>query len=177
MTQQNLWCIITIVLLFVYAAYYLVREAKHLRDESECRDIMESEVILLSKILSKNSSLDMIKIISKLHYFPDDSGSFFVMDYQGKLWCHSEHDHVGPTDLTQSHNLSFHLPHEDIIRVARQGGGYVRYEWHGRQKLTFVHPVANTPYIVGSGLCVDSDSQLRRRVWNVKQKLKPRSNE
>lgn len=168
---------VAVGLLLLYCAWYMICEFKHIRDESEYKDIMETEVSLLAQVLAQASDQkQMIDIVTNLKYFPDGSGRFFILDYEGNLYCHGESGFCGRINLRdQSNSLPFNVPHEDIVSIARDGGGYIKYDYYGVQHLAFIQPVPNTKLIVGSSLGVDHNSKMTRKLWKLDQKLKSKT--
>jgi hypothetical protein len=154
-----------VVLLAVIVVVLLVAYTQHLcamRNESEYRDIMEYQTMLVAALLKEQPSL--LKTISQIRYFPDQSGFFIVLDYDNKLLAHG--DYHG--DLTQK--VPFDLPAKDLVDLAKQGGGYMRLNYRGHLYDFFVYAYANSPFVVVSGLSVDSHHVANRCNWKRVQR-------
>lgn len=175
-TNCEIWLIIGIGLLIFGCVWYIYREIKYARDESEYKDLLESQVRLVAQIMSdkQNQTPAFIKTVSQLKFFPDQSGSFFIIDFQGNLYCNGDDEFCGVVDLTKPNDLHYQYPYQDIIQAARDGGGYIKFNWKGMQFLAFIQNIPSSNLIIGSGLFTDSSSCKRRKKWNIKQRIKPR---
>jgi hypothetical protein len=146
--------VIIIILLFVYIRHILT-----LRNESEYRDIVEYQTMLVAAMLAHNPSL--LSMIGKIRYFPDQSGFFVVLNYSGQILVHGDYD----GDLKSENDLPFVIPVGDMVELAKNGGGYVRYNYQGHVYQSFVFAYPNSPYIVCSGLFSDIYHTDKRQRW------------
>lgn len=142
------------------------------RNEAEYRDIVEYQTMLVSALLQKHPEL--LPSLSRLRFFPDQSGFFIVLNYQGQLLSHGDYE----GDLTPP--LPFDWPVAEIVALAKAGGGYVKYNYKGFIYESFVHGLASSPFIVCSGLYTDLQHiRTRLDTWQrvdrtlIKHRSKP----
>jgi len=147
-----------LVLLTVAIVWSYCKNALATRNEAEYRDIVEYQTLLVAALISQQPAL--IPQLKTLRYFPDQSGFFVVLDLTGQLLCHGDYD--GPLDQT----LPFHLPVAALVDTARNGGGYVRYNYKGYVYESFAYVYPNSSYVVCSGLFIDvRHIQQRLATW------------
>ena len=99
-----------------------------------------------------------------------DDGYFFVYDMQGRNLMHPRQPELVGRDLW---NLRDHYGAptiQNLVAVAKRGGGLVRYNWvkptTGKPvpKLGYVMPIAAWGWIIGSGLYLDDVQATLNRV-------------
>jgi hypothetical protein len=147
-----------LILLSVTLIWVYCKNAIATRNEAEYRDIVEYQTMLAAALISQHPSL--IPDFQKVRYFPDQSGFFVVLDFTGKVLCHGDYD----GDIDQP--LPFNLPINSILETARNGGGYVRYNYKGHIYESFVYVYPGSSYIVCSGLFIDIHHiQKRLDTW------------
>ncbi len=164
---QPMWilCAFFILLLFIIIYNYL-RSIIDARNESEYRDIIEYQTTLLGHILAENPNV--LPTISKLRFFPDKSGFFIVLNYEGKILSHG--DYKG--EIKDSTTVPFQLPTREMVEIAKNGGGYIRYNYKGYIYQSFVYSLPTSPYIVCSGLFTDIHHiEKRRNQWKRVDKV------
>ena len=150
-------CGLTFVMLSLLVVY--MRHMFTVRNESEYRDIVEYQTMLVAAMLAAQPNL--LPTVGKLRYFPDQSGFFIVLDYTGKILVHGDYD--GKLDSEQ--HLPFIIPVNDMVETAKNGGGYIRYNYKGHIYQSFVYGYPNSPYIVTSGLFSDLHHVTKRKEW------------
>jgi len=163
---MKLWYALILGLVLL-SLWFWVDHTLELRNECECKDLMECQTNQLATILSNNSSDQLYKTISTMRFFPDDSGSYFVMDYNGTIYADSE---LGICEKKDVKEVPVHRPFTKIVDLAKKGGGYVKYEWKGRQKTAYVKPVPEQNLLLCSSMYTDWHSIKKRRKWNLVQK-------
>jgi two-component system NarL family sensor kinase len=94
-----------------------------------------------------------------------DDGYFFVYDMQGRNLMHPRQPELVGRNLWDLRDQYGTPTIQNLVKVARQGGGLVRYNWikpssgptAGKPvpKLGYVVPIAHWGWIVGSGLYLD----------------------
>jgi two-component system NarL family sensor kinase len=90
-----------------------------------------------------------------------DDGYFFVYDMQGRNLMHPRQPELVGRNLWDLRDQYGTPTIQNLVKVARQGGGLVRYNWvkptTGKPvpKLGYVVPIAHWGWIVGSGLYLD----------------------
>jgi len=147
--------ILVVALLFHYHRYMHI-----LRNEAEYRDIVEYQTMLTSALLFQNPSI--LSTLNQIRYFPDRSGFFVVLDFDGNVLSHG--DYNGKVD----ESLPFNLPITSLIDAAKNGGGYVKYNYKGYIYDSFVYNYPGSSFIVCSGLYNDPE-HIQSRVDNWKR--------
>lgn len=160
MSNIEQWILlIIIIILFLLLCKVYIANLIELRNESEYRDIVEYEVMLAAQLLSVDPKL--LNTLGKIRFFPDNSGFFIVIDFNGSLLVHGDYN----GNLSDTSKLPFELPVKDIIDTAKQGGGYIRYNYRGNLYQSFIYPVPDSNMILSSGLIIDSAFIKKRQQW------------
>lgn len=146
------------VLIIILISLY-IHSIVNVRNESEYRDVVEYQTTLVGNLLLLQPTL--LPSLGRIRYFPDQSGFFVVIDYEGKILANG--------DPASASAQSF--PVQDIIQLAKNGGGYLRHNYRGELYQTFVYANPQSPYIVCSGLFVDSSQMNRRTKWRRTTKM------
>lgn len=109
---------------------------------------------------SDAATLEEAKRVLQSLSFGDD-GYFFVYDMQGRNLMHPRQPELVGRDLWDLHD-EFGAPTiQNLVAVARQGGGLVRYNWvkpstrKSAPKLGYVVAIKDWGWIMGSGLYLD----------------------
>ncbi len=90
-----------------------------------------------------------------------DDGYFFVYDMDGRNLMHPRQPELVGRDLWNLHDRFGAPTIQNIVAVAKQGGGLVRYNWvkpstnKSAPKLGYVVSIPQWGWIVGSGLYLD----------------------
>jgi two-component system NarL family sensor kinase len=109
---------------------------------------------------SDPATLDQAKRTLQSLGFGDD-GYFFVYDLQGRNLMHPRQPELVGRDLWNLRDQYGAPTIQDLVKVAQQGGGLVRYNWvkptTGKSvpKLGYVVPIAGWGWVMGSGLYLD----------------------
>jgi len=113
---------------------------------------------------SDPATLEEAKRILQSLGFGDD-GYFFVYDMRGRNLMHPRQPELVGRDLWNLRDQYGAPTIQNLVKVARQGGGLVRYNWvkpssgssPGKPvpKLGYVVPIAGWGWIMGSGLYLD----------------------
>lgn len=138
-------CFLSFVLLVGY-----FKNTISMRNEAEYRDIVEYQTMLVAAMIKQNPSI--VSSVGNLRYFPDNSGFFIVLDLNGKVVTHGD----------EEDESSFNLPASDILTIAKEGGGYIRYNYKGNVHDLFIYFYPGSKYIVCSGLFIDNQNINRR---------------
>ena len=142
-----LLCVYFVLIVFLLYQYF--KYLTILRNEAEYRDLVEYQTLLTAALLFKNPSI--LSTLDQIRYFPDQSGFFIVLNFDGKVLSHGDYD----GDVQVDDILPFHLPVANILETAKNGGGYVKYNYKGYIYDSFVYNHVGSPYIVCSGLYND----------------------
>jgi len=109
---------------------------------------------------SDAATLEEAKRILQSLGFGDD-GYFFVYDMAGRNLMHPRQPELVGRDLWNLHDQHGAPTIQNLVAVAKRGGGLVRYNWvkptSGKPapKLGYVVPIARWGWIMGSGLYLD----------------------
>jgi hypothetical protein len=167
--NKKMSCVLTIaifvlVIILVTLLLVYIRHLYCIRNESEYRDIMEYQTMLVAALLHNQPSL--LPLIGSIRFFPDQSGFFIVLNYQGKLLAHGDANIPSQPD----EELPFFFPSDDIVDIAKSGGGYLRYNYKGHVYQSFIHAHPHSPYIVCSGIFSDTNHINKRNNWKRSDK-------
>lgn len=161
-------CVGLIVLMSIVGVMVYMHRVYIERNESEYQHIVEYQTMLLSALISQESSTQsLLTTIPKIRFFPDQSGSFVILNTGGKI-------------LTQTQS-TYYYPVQRIVELAQSGGGWIRFSVDGSPFDCFVHHLANTDLIVCSGLYADASDIESRSNWKrakrylLKENTKPRA--
>jgi hypothetical protein len=159
MSESIHWGLLGVLgLLLFYLIWSYGKNVIVTRNEAEYRDIVEYQTMLVAALVHKNPKL--IPEFQTVRYFPDQSGFFIILDFDGTLLVHG--DYSG--DLTQP--LPFNWPVTVILDTAKNGGGYIRYNYKGYVYESFIYIYPGSSYIVCSGLFNDHHHiQQRLTQW------------
>lgn len=100
-----------------------------------------------------------LKLLASLDYGPD--GYFFVYDLDGTVLMHSRQPELLGRNLWEQRDAKGRLTIQQLIAQARQGGGFVDYEWRKPStgqpapKLGYVIGLERWHWMVGTGLYLD----------------------
>jgi two-component system NarL family sensor kinase len=90
-----------------------------------------------------------------------DDGYFFVYDLQGRSLMHSRQPDLVGRNLWELRDSQGRLTIQDLLARAREGGGYVEYQWRKPSsaqtapKLGYVTALPRWNWMVGTGLYLD----------------------
>ena len=167
MLYQRYFYLAIIILIFLILMRVYIINIITTRNESEYKDIVEYQTMLVANILTQNPSI--LSSIGKLRYFPDKSGFFIILDYSGKILVNGDYDGdlAGP--------LPFDLPTANIVDTAKQGGGYIIFNYKGNIFQLFIYSIPSSPYIVCSGIFTDVyHIDHRQNTWKRKDRILPK---
>lgn len=160
-------CLIICIIVLVILLKLFFENVITIRNESEYHNIVEHQTTLVADILKENPNI--LPTIKKLRYFPDKSGYFIVLDFSGKILIHGEYD----GDLNGS--LPFELPVKSIIEIAKNGGGYLKFNYMGFLCKLFVYAAPNSSFIICSGIYTDAEHiNDRIQMWKRQNKILPK---
>ena len=164
MLYQKYFYLTIIILIFLILMKIYITNIITTRNESEYKDIVEYQTMLTANILSQTPSI--LSSIKNLRYFPDKSGFFIILNYAGKILVNGDYD----GDLNGP--LPFDLPTTNIVDTAKQGGGYIKFNYKGNIFQLFVYSIPSSPYIVCSGMFTDVyHIDHRQNTWRRKDRI------
>lgn len=110
---------------------------------------------------------EALKLLESLYYGED--GYFFVYDLHGKVLMHSRQPELEGRDLWELRDPRGRATIQDLIKVARTGGGYVDYLWRKPSsgqvvsKLGYVIALEDWDWMLGTGLYLDDIEATMRQ--------------
>jgi signal transduction histidine kinase len=116
----------------------------------------------LKDISGESQRVDFVRrYVAPIRFMDDDSGYFFVYDYNSKniaIAVFSDLQSQDLIDLKDSHGKYFI---REFVDTAKKGGGFVEYYWPhtvtrvDMRKIGYILPVPGTQYLIGSGYYPD----------------------
>ena len=166
--SQYFYLGIIVIIFFILVRSYVLNIITT-RNESEYKDILEYQTMLMANLLAQNPVI--LPTIGKIRFFPDQSGFFIVFDYSGKMLIHGDYhgDLNGP--------LPFEIPASQIVELAQQGGGYLKFNYKGSIFQLFVYSIPSSTYIVCAGIFTDPyHVDHRHCTWKRKDRILAKKN-
>ena len=146
-----------LILHLVLLSWIYVKDLIRIRNENEYKNVVEVHAEFLAKLLVADPNL--IHCLEEnselLRFLPDGSGFLVVLDDTGKTLFHGNPD--GCT-----------LPSAEVLETAKLGGGYLRHAHHGRLFQCYVCVIPGSPFVVCSGLFMDTETVKERCDWKQK---------
>ncbi len=99
--------------------------------------------------------------IDPIRFYPDDSGYFYVYNYNCINIAHATQKNLVGKDLSDFKDEKGKFVIRELVKAARQGGGFVEYYWikpgeEGQHlKIGYVEPIPGTNYFIGTGVYLD----------------------
>ncbi len=100
--------------------------------------------------------------IDPIRFFNDQSGYFYVYDYQNVNIAHAVDKTLPGRDLTDYQDPHGKYVIRELTAAAQQGGGFVTFYWPHPQtkevqrKVGYVEPIPGTGYYIGTGYYPDT---------------------
>jgi len=99
--------------------------------------------------------------IDPIRFYPDDSGYFYVYNYDCINIAHATQKNLEGKNLSDYRDEKGKFVIRELAKAARQGGGFVEYYWarpgaEGEHlKIGYVEPIPGTDYFIGTGVYLD----------------------
>jgi signal transduction histidine kinase len=113
----------------------------------------------LKGIKAEKDRIDLIRaFISPIRFYPDNSGYFYVYDFNCKNIAHATQKDLQGKNLYDYKDAKGNFAIRNLSNAAKKGGGFVEFYWvkpgSGEQfkKLGYVEPIPGTEYFIGSGV-------------------------
>jgi signal transduction histidine kinase len=117
----------------------------------------------LGAVLGKmDNVLDQIALmqefITPIRFYPDETGYFYIYNYDCVNLAHATQKNLQGKDLTEFQDEKGKYVIQELSAVAKKGGGYVEYYWvkPGEtaefKKMGYVEPIPGTEYFIGTGV-------------------------
>jgi signal transduction histidine kinase len=166
---------IIILLLTVLMAGCSKVDSKISREESNKQVIVAATRVTasglgqaLKGIEGQSQRTDFVRqYVNAIRFMGDDSGYFFVYDYNCKniaIAVFSDLQGKDLVDLKDSHGKYFI---RDFVEMAKKGGGFVEYYWPhtvtkvDMRKIAYIIPIPGTEYLIGSGYYPDAAPEIK----------------
>ncbi len=100
--------------------------------------------------------------IDPIRFFDDESGYFYVYDYNCVNIAHAIDKTLPGQDLTDYQDMKGMYVIRELSKAAENGGGYVTFYWphpqtgEEQRKIGYVEPIPDTDYFIGAGYYPDA---------------------
>jgi len=116
---------------------------------------------LVKDVSDENALIDLIrKFIAPVRFYDDNSGYFYVYNYDCVNIAHATQKDLPGKNLTDHKDTKGKFVIRELSAAAKQGGGYVEFYWvkpgdvGEHRKLGYVEPIPNTDYFIGTGVYI-----------------------
>ena len=113
----------------------------------------------LKGIKSEKERIDLIRaFISPVRFYPDNSGYFYVYDFNCVNIAHAIQKDLQGRNLFDYKDAKGNFVIRSLSNAAKNGGGFVEFYWvkpgsrDESKKLGYVEPIPGTNYFIGSGV-------------------------
>ena len=113
----------------------------------------------LKGIKAEKDRIDLIRaFISPIRFYPDNSGYFYVYDFNCKNIAHATQKDLQGKNLYDYKDAKGNFAIRNLSNAAKNGGGFVEFYWvkpgskDQFKKLGYVAPIPGTDYFIGSGV-------------------------
>ncbi len=106
--------------------------------------------------------VDQIKLmeefITPIRFYPDETGYFYIYNYDCENVAHATQKDLQGKDLTNFQDENGKYVIQELSAAAQKGGGYVEYYWvkpgeaKESRKLGYVEPIPGTEFFIGTGV-------------------------
>ena len=108
---------------------------------------------------SESDKINFIrKAIDSVRFYDDNSGYFYVYDFECTNIAHAIQKNLEGTNLYSHQDTRGKYVIRELALAAQNGGGYVEFYWvkpgdvGEKKKIGYVEPIPNTNYFIGSGV-------------------------
>jgi len=113
-------------------------------------------------VADQNKRIRLIRsFIDPIRFYRDDSGYFYVYNYNCVNIAHATQKNLVGKDLSDYQDEKGKFVIRELAQAARRGGGFVEYYWikpgaEGEHlKIGYVEPIPGTNYFIGTGVYLD----------------------
>ncbi|PKP32771.1 MAG: hypothetical protein CVT99_03635 [Bacteroidetes bacterium HGW-Bacteroidetes-16] len=117
------------------------------------------EGIFAATSLDSLQGVELIRtMLSNIRFFDDQSGYFYVLDYNGYNVAQPPAPEIQGTNEWDIQDSQGNYLVRGLIETAKSGGGYYEYYWPNYQtgndelKRAYVLPISGKDYLIGSGV-------------------------
>lgn len=114
--------------------------------------------VLAGQADEKQKVRTIAQFIAKIRFYPDQSGYFFVYNYDCVNIAHATQKDLPGKNLKGHKDTKGKYVIRELAAAAKKGGGFVDYFWvkpgtkGEHAKLGYVEPIPGTNYFIGSGV-------------------------
>lgn len=156
--------------------------------EVELRHYVSLAQAALERLASEGGEMaqqqrQALAMLSRMQFGKD--GYFFVYDRHGNMLLEPSQMGLEGVDFCEPDNPSGFQQARMIMTSARQGGGFVRYDWmkpssrSNTPKMSFVLPMSQWGWVIGAGLYMDDidatlaviDNHARQNIEETRQRF------
>jgi signal transduction histidine kinase len=119
---------------------------------------------VLNDVSGENARIEVIReFIDPIRFFNDQSGYFYVYDYDCLNIAHAVDKTLPGQNLYDYRDMRDNFVIRELSAAARDGGGFVTYYWphpgtkEEQRKVGYVEPIPGTDYFIGTGYYPDTD--------------------
>jgi len=116
---------------------------------------------LLKGVKGTKEGIELIRsFISPIRFYGDNSGYFYVYDYDCVNIAHTVQKDLQGRNLKDHKDSKGKFVIRELSAAAKQGGGFVEYYWPKAgakgesRKIGYVEPIPGTAYFIGTGVYV-----------------------
>lgn len=116
----------------------------------------------LKSITGEQEQISYIRsIIDSAYFYDDNSGYFYVYDYNCINIAHATQKELQGQNLYDHVDTKGKYVIRELSAAAKNGGGYVEFYWvkpgttGEKKKLGYVEPIPNTNYFIGTGVYLE----------------------
>ena len=116
----------------------------------------------LKDIGGESKRIDFVRqYVNAIRFMDDDSGYFFVYDYNCKNIAIAVFSDLQGQDLINKQDSHGKYFVREFVETAKKGGGFVEYYWPhtltkvDMLKISYIMPIPGTEYLIGSGYYPD----------------------
>jgi signal transduction histidine kinase len=116
---------------------------------------------ILKNYQNETDRINLIRdFIDGIRFYPDESGYFYVYDYDCVNIAHATQKNYQGQNLYDYQDSKGKYVIRELSAAAKNGGGFVEYYWVNpasssnaeQQKIGYVEPIPGTDYFIGTGV-------------------------
>ena len=114
---------------------------------------------ILKNVKAEDKRIALIRnFISPIRFYPDNSGYFYVYDFNCVNIAHATQKDLQDKNLYDHKDVKGKYVIRALSAAAKKGGGFVEFYWvkpgsKGEQKkMGYVEPIPGTDYFIGTGV-------------------------
>lgn len=163
------WVYGIVGLFVVFGLWMYAVNTVHIRQMALCKERLQTRVRMMCRLAERQlpsdvsednespPSPELLRVLQLAEQLSRGAEYLFVLDTTGRTWADGSQPGSRVRPLPVPTMSGENTPLTKILAASAQGGGFVTYDWKHpksgdiKPKLSYVAPVANTPFLVGSG--------------------------